>query len=385
MKTPRVYFYCCDEATNLQDDIIQLAEGLDELGIPFFSSANYWLKSPKSEDYLFRATPNVSPEECDVVVLPTTWSSWVRLYQPTVRRPLPRGLFYKRRKYLTVFMDTSDSYRSVAFEPEFRQFDVVFRAKFNKRSFQPSNFKPWNHGMSFRIIRATENPLPFSNRRHSIVFNFGASHPCEHPLRKAAKAIFRPKIREVLEIDDTLDDLRKAPPPTPYDRLMWEQTNCRHSISYYERLKNSQAVACFCGQLVPCFPADPRWYTYDGPKARVFNPINRLISGLIGKPDRSLQWDSWRFWESLAAGCATFHIDLEKFGVALPVMPRNWEHYIGIDLNDVKPVIERLRDDPGILAKIANKGHEWVMNNYAPKPTALRFLRELGLEASPTA
>ncbi len=385
MKVPRVYFYCCDEATNLQDDIIQIAEGLDELKIPFFSSANYWLRSPNGDDYLFRATPNVSPEECDVVVLPSTWSNWVRFREPTVRRPLPMGLFHERRKYMTVFMDTSDSYRSVAFEPEFRQFDVVFRAKFNKRSFQPANFRPWNHGMSFRIIRATENPPPFASRRRSIIFNFGASHLQEHPLRKAAKVKFRPRISEVLQIDDTLDDLRKSPPPTAYDRLMWEQTNCRHFISYYERLKNTQAVACFCGRLVPCFPPDPRWYTYDGPKARVLNPLNTLVSQLIGKPDRSLQWDSWRFWESLAAGCAAFNIDLEKFGVALPVMPQNWEHYIGVDLNELKPDIDRLRDEPEVLARIASKGHKWAMNNYAPRPTALRFLRELGLEVPQTA
>ena len=90
MRAPRIYFYCCDEPDNLQNDIVILAEGLSRLGIPFFASANYWLRSAEPGDYLFRHSPEVAPQDCDVVVLPYTWFNWVRLDRPVPgRRPFP--------------------------------------------------------------------------------------------------------------------------------------------------------------------------------------------------------------------------------------------------------------------------------------------------------
>src|ERR1017187_6686322 len=79
MKSPRIYFYCCDEIDNHQDDIVQIAEGLEDLGIPFYANTNYWLKSTKPGDYLFKATPEVVPSDCDIVVLPFSWwGAWLR-------------------------------------------------------------------------------------------------------------------------------------------------------------------------------------------------------------------------------------------------------------------------------------------------------------------
>jgi|CZKV01.1.fsa_nt_gi hypothetical protein len=377
MRTPRIYFYCCDEPDNLQDDIIQIAEGLEDLGIPFYANTNYWLKSTQSGDYLFKATPDIAPSDCDVVVLPYTWFNWVRIGLPTIRRPVPPDLFKLQRKYLTVYMDTNDGYRTVAFENKFRQFDMVFRTKYNSRFYHPTNFKPWNMGMSRRIIRATSDAPPFHERSHSILFNFGASHPFEHQVRRLANEVFKPRIAELLELDENKSNLN-TPPEDSYDRLMWEQTTRRHSPEYYARLKRSAAVACFCGQLVPCFPLDPTWFTWGGGRARIINAFNGSISRLIGGEDRIVQWDSWRFWESLAAGCAAFNIDLEKYGVVIPEMPKNWEHYIGVDLRNVTPVVERLRDEPQILEKVASQGRQWALQHYAPKPTALRFLAMLG-------
>ncbi|HEY0434803.1 MAG TPA: hypothetical protein VGC95_13095, partial [Chitinophagaceae bacterium] len=352
MSVPRVYFYCCDEPTNLQDDIIQIAEGLEELGIPFYANANYWLKSTQQGDYLFKATPDVAPDDCDIVVLPFSWFNWVRIGKPAIRRPFPPDLFKPHSKYLTVYMDNNDGYRTVAFEKEFRKFDFIFRTNYNSRFFNPKNFVPWNHGMSRRIIRATSDSLPFSERSCTILFNFGASHPFEHQVRRLASELFRPAIADVLKLDESRCDLNVAP-KGPYDSLMWEQTTRRHSPEYYARLKHSAAVACFCGQLVPCFPRDPTWYTWDGGRARVINTINRVISCLIGHDQRIVQWDSWRFWETLAAGCAAFNVDLERFGAVIPEMPRNWRHYIGVDFGNVRTVVERLRDEPKILEQVA--------------------------------
>ncbi|WP_347237749.1 glycosyltransferase [Sphaerospermopsis sp. FACHB-1194] len=90
-----------------------------------------------------------------------------------------------------------------------------------------------------------------------------------------------------------------------------------------------------------------------------------------------VQWDSWRFWESLAAGCVTFHLDFDKYGLDIPVMPENWRHYIGIDLDNVPAAIDRIVDEPEILEKIALEGRRWAIENYSPVPTALRFLETI--------
>ena len=86
------------------------------------------------------------------------------------------------------------------------------------------------------------------------------------------------------------------------------------------------------------------------------------------------QFDSWRLWESLAAGCATLHVDFERYGCVLPVMPTNWTHYIGIDLDRCDDAVERLLADPGIVERIGAAGREWVLTHYGPAPTARRLL-----------
>jgi hypothetical protein len=50
---PRVYFYCGNEQGNLQEDVIALAEGFVELGIPFYGNRDFAAIST-SDDYLIR-------------------------------------------------------------------------------------------------------------------------------------------------------------------------------------------------------------------------------------------------------------------------------------------------------------------------------------------
>ncbi len=94
-----------------------------------------------------------------------------------------------------------------------------------------------------------------------------------------------------------------------------------------------------------------------------------------------IQFDSWRFWESLAAGCLTFHFDFEKYGMTLPVMPENRVHYIGVDLNNIDETIGFIEQNPDRLAEIAANGRKWALEHYSPRPTAQRFLDAVaGLE-----
>jgi hypothetical protein len=371
----RVFFYVRDDEGCLQEDVIALAEGLRELGVPFHANCNYWQETTEPGSWLFRHDPAVGPDECDVVVVSYFYPIFIQSGTfKEFRQPLPEGLFKKSQKYRTVFMDHFDGHRTVSWEPEYRQFDLILRAKLNRRAWHPENMKPWVLGLNGRILKATEGGQEFFKRNRTILVNFGASHPYPHGTRDLAEKRFFPKIRERIPLDGTKDDLKKEPQDA-YDRLMWKQTGGRYSRSYYERLKNSQAVACFCGEMIPPMPfRNPECYLVGGNKAK----IRRFFYEMLGKmdpwPARSVQWDSFRFWEALAAGCVAFNIDLDRYGVVLPAMPENWKHYIGINLENVDADIERLKAEPECLERVAAEGHIWAIENYRPRKAAERFL-----------
>ena len=129
-RPPTIYFYCGGEEENLQEDVIALAEGLRVLGVPFFSSRDYWRESPQADGYLLRHDRDVAAADCDVVVVSYTWPLYPRLDArggySVVRRPLPPDLFAPGRRYKTVYMDHHDGYRTVSWDAEFRAFDLGY-------------------------------------------------------------------------------------------------------------------------------------------------------------------------------------------------------------------------------------------------------------------
>jgi hypothetical protein len=197
-----------------------------------------------------------------------------------------------------------------------------------------------------------------------------------------ARARFEPAIARVLEIDRTTDDLSQEP-TDPYDALMWRQTGYRFCRAYYERLKHSQAVACFCGDLIPPMPfRNPERYLVGGNKAKLRRLFYELAGCFDPRAPRLIHWDSFRFWESLMAGCATFHLDLAHYGVEIPVMPENWKHYIGVNFARIDEVVDRLQNDPSCLERIARDGRAWAVQHYSPRAMAQRFIVELGFATS---
>jgi hypothetical protein len=376
----RVYFYCRSEPGVLQEDVVTLAEGLLELGVPFSGNCNYWLQSTEPGDYLIKHVPAIQPDDCDVVVVSYLWPLWMTMGEfKTFRSPLPEGLFKRGRRYVAVYMDNHDGHRTVSWEPEFRQFDVILRSKLNKRAWHPNNMKPWVHGFTNRILKAVESQLPFEQRRRVALVNFGASHPYGHGARTEAARSFLPELEKLIPFDTTKDDLQTVP-ADPYERLMWEQTGMRFSQSYYDRLKTSQVVACFCGELIPPMPwMNPDQYLVGGNKAKLKRVFYEMLAKLDLRPPRSVQWDSFRAWEAWVAGCANINIDLDLYGPILPVMPKNWEHYIGVDLGRPMETIDRLKNEPGLLERIAREGRAWALENYSPRAMAGRMLSHAGV------
>lgn len=359
-----IFFYCTQAYHHLS---VCIAEGLQELGIPFYSNINYWKISPEQEDYLFCHEAEVSPDNCSVVVVSNQWFNQ--------NLHLPENLFHPARKYITVYLDDMDG--PVVWNPEFRNFDLIFRTHYNKGEY-PSNCLPWQFGISNRILKETSQVPSFQKRNRQMLVNFRNDQGIleisncwlkvnqgflrvdrgaiivARSLRQIVREQFLPLIEKILPVEDTVDYF-DLPPSDSYHYLHWTQTGQRHYPNYYKRLKESAACACFGGYTV-------------SPGTGKF-----LVEW----------WDSWRFWESLAAGCVTFHVDFDKYGIQLPVMPENWRHYIGLDLDNFEEAVERIASEPEILERISTSGREWALTNYSPVPTALRFIETISGRFSP--
>lgn len=361
----KVYFYCLPE--NFKDrrffphQMICLAEGLIQIDIKVFSNVNYWQLLPNQEKYLFTFDPNVKPDDCSIVVISHEW------FHPG-NKNLPSNFFSPNRKYITVYLHSLDENlisRTILSRSEIKQFDFVFKAHFSSKMHYPDNYYSLPFGISNRILEQT-NILPsFQSRKKQLIVNFRHTR-WTHSVRKIVKEKFNPFVKDILLINDSTNSFNSYP-TTSYDLLRWYQTGKRHYPDYYNLLKNSAACSCFGGWFVPNFLNQPNSF------------LTRICIWLyirLGlKSQNIMQWDSWRFWESLAAGCATFHLDFDKYGIFLPIMPENWKHYIGVDLDNVSKTIKRLKDEPEILQKVAIEGRKWALEHYSPVATARLFLK----------
>lgn len=357
----KVFFYCSSPGspnspqTVYQHPLICLAEGLQALGVPFHSSRNFWQLDPHTDEFLFQHDPHITPDDCTIVVLHTAWF--------TAGNPMPENLFHKQRKYITVYIESEADARH-AWNPEFRQFDFVLRSHYNRRFRYPHNFHPWTFGLSNRMLRELETLPDFAVRNRNILVNFRLGHP----IRKRIQDHFLPLIQAILPAD-TSTDSTTAPPTDAYAYLQWVQTDRRHYPSYYKRLRETTACACFGGLFVNPWPLDAF-----GPTGWKDRLINKILTLANFQPRRIMNWESWRLWEAMAAGCVAFHVDFDKYGVDLPVMPENWKHYVGIDLDNMQAAADRLISEPDLLAQISAAGRDWAIEYYSPAPTALRFL-----------
>jgi len=371
----KVFFYCYPPKQRgdgsyhkayhyYQHASVVLGEGLKELGIELYSNVNYWKLSPNQDEYLFQHDPAVTPDDCDIVVFDNIYM---------LSGTFPENLFHPNRKYLTVFLDISDENPGhLSFRPEFRQFDFIFKAHRNQRSWYPSNVHPWMFGLSHRMLRELEIVPEFHSRKQHLLVNFRHSqHP--HTLRQFIRKHYLPKIQTAFPLDSSVDQpidpLVDEASLDHYTLMQSAQSSGRHFPAYYQRLKQSAACACFGGFFISQLPQNQ--------STTISHNLRRIITKLGLKTNRIIQWDSWRWWESLAAGCVAFHVDFEKYGFHLPVMPENGVHYIGVDLDNMQASVDRILAEPELLAKISISGRQWALENYSPITIAQYFLKTI--------
>lgn len=360
------YFYW---GKNLGDVIyhscVCLAEGFTEMGIACYSDFSNCLTGI-GKDFLIKYDDKHSLSDADIVIIHYT------IYErdPQADEMLVR-LNKKPRKYITVFLDDSDGLRTPGFRKGGRSCDIVLKSHYNKLYKYPQNFHPWQFGLCNRILKAV-SPLPYKERVPQVLVNFRA----KHQLRDFVGNLVAPVFSKYL-IWNTSSDTFSNEGLEGDDLLYWKQTGARHYPEYYKKLSSSMVCACYGG--VFAIPVG----NYNKYTAKIAREMNDILP--IYEWDRVRQWDSWRLWEAWAAACCVVHVDLEKYGCVLPVMPENGKHYIGIDIKNVDRLDKLLSqgakspDESSVLGEIAANGREFVLENYTPWKVAERLLAMINL------
>ena len=352
------------EKASYQHNMVGLAEGLKELGWEVQGNINYWKQSiDNNVDYLISASKFNTLNEFDLVLVSST------LWAYNGREILPKEIFTPRanRKFKVVFEDSTDGFNNPSYLDEFRSFDLVLKSHFSVKRSNPKNFIPWQFSLTSRLIDYAQ-PQRFDSRKLKILSNYRVNLQ----LRLLAEEKVMPLLYASYPKDSTIDGFDSSN-GNPIDRLFWEQTGRRHYPAYFKRLGSTLVSNAIGGWVEKSITRK------QGIVAKFERKLDQYGYGLVKYPyDRVFQFDSWRFWESLLAGCATIHIDFEKYGADFPVMPINGLHYIGIDLDEPAKNLEIIKD-PKTAYEIGQNGRTWALENYSPKATATRLLNLLNI------
>jgi hypothetical protein len=295
-----------------------LAAGLERLKVPVFSNlaAPHCMQRPmqgvKPWLYLFSLTE----KNCSVDLLEAIKN------------------FAAPRKMAISMADNVDSIVVLFDCPCLMTHENRFRSVFGRRI-------PWAFGLSERVMEMTANPGAFEARQPVILRNFSASS--NQHVRNMLDFSLVPHLEKRIAVDRRLGS-------DHVERLL-KYAGCLAYGGFFNEDLGSSPY--FMGNAE--FQLTTQYVTYREP----------LVI---------LRWDSWRWWESLAAGGLTFHVDFVKYGFMLPVMPKAWEHYVPIDLSDPKGTVEAVMDQRSRWAGIAEAGRLWARTHYSPEAVARRFL-----------
>jgi len=381
-----VYFYCLKLGAGsrpaYQYQSIVLAQGLKKLGFSIYSNVDYWVIDGEAPKFLFVHDENVSAADCAIVFVPCQWLAY--------GQELPIRELKSAVNSIKVLIDVCDGLFTLAFKSDAKIFDVILKQKTSGLKY-PDNCKhPWAFGLSHELLAVTSESPAFSCRNKAIAVNF--RH--RHSIREMFKNRVAGQLGEHYSIDTTYESLGFSYKALNSDALeaggdlLFQQSGGRHGESYINRLKKSMCCAAFGGYFMLGKNRENHklWHTFASyaVKGRAGGSVSGILDKLplqINHTYNVYQWDSWRYWESVACGCVTFHLDFELYGIQLPVMPTNWAHYIGFDLLRPKECIERfLTLSISDLETIGVNGRKWAVAHYTPEPMAKMFLCHIGWE-----
>lgn len=324
-----VYFYFHNKKLTLWARTMTawcLAEGLKQLGVPAYSNIVHDLFITDSihelRDYLYVFVITDPPD-----------SHYDESYRNSI-------VAYPTKK--KVILSIADDIQNYITPPDIPSFmtheNRFFRIAGDRR--------PWGFGYNEHVGQQTENGLPPEQRKPIIMRNFRPTFM--QGLRNVLDISFVARLERYITIDRSYSDEQK----------------------HFEKLKTYLGCLAYGGDIVPNF-GEHDYHNNGGGLRYFFDGTYTIL-----RSPTILRWDSYRFWESLAAGCLTFHVDFNLYGFELPVNPVGWQHYIPIDISDPKGTVEHFMDEHSRWGEIAEAGKAWTREHYSPAAVAKRFLYE---------
>jgi len=299
-----------------------LADGLNQLGIPVFSN----IEADVRQGLKIGNFQKVNWRETAFLIIDIQQDSIEYPQQKVVESPHPRTLAFSMSDTIPILYLTDKT--------------LLFCTHENKYYRLFGNRVPWAFGLSSHMIYEAHRNR--TDKRHNVILrNFRTAR--NQNVRDSLDLILLPHLTKYFEIDRRIQN------------------------NHFEKLSSYIGCLAYGGSFIPKITRDELYYP-NQPWSKFLENVKFLQEPVI------LRWDSWRFWESLTCGCLTFHLDFDKYGFMLPVMPENWKHYIGLNLEDVKGDIERLIDERDKIPEIAENGRLWALAHYSPLATAKRFL-----------
>lgn len=325
-----VYIHAPDETlTHFSGCLI---EGLLSLGIPFKTNATTLTARPIS-----MPLPGVDLK--DFYSEPLTGFSAYLVDISTHNTFLPfEGVAPAPVGYIT----TSD----ISAFCEVPEDHVVFVAHDSRHAVKPGKRESIAFGLAERLIERTESRPAFKNRSNVAVHSFRPT------LHQGVRALLDLTFVPVLE-----------------SRVPIERVNSPPG-QYLQTLMNSALCLCYGGDFYSPIVGNT-WFEKNQPDLYAHHAFKHVETAAV------LRWDSWRFWEALVAGCVAIHLDFEKYGFNLPVMPEPWVHYAPLDLANLAGSVDEIWDRRDTWATISEQGRAWAIEHYAPAATVERVLHTI--------
>lgn len=324
-----------EEQKTLAYTAFNLAEGLHELGIPVLGMDQYTQDKKVSDFELPAAEPVEKMKDLSYYII----SIITGVDDSFVETEIPLN-----GDRCAIF-DMSDGIADYIIKTD----AAIYGCHSNRFYKIPGKRHPHAFGISKKMEELSLAMSESQPREPIILCNFRPSN--SQSVRESLEFTVVENLERSFFIDRELDD-------------------GRYCLSYYERLKKYSACLAYGGKYGVNFLKNPYFS-----KIPLYNNFFSKIR--FGKDPLIHRWDSWRFWESLAMGCATITLDMEKYGFELPVMPENWVHYIGLDLSNLERDLTRIKSSPELLREIGEAGRLWVLEHYTPRAVARRFIKDI--------
>jgi len=231
---------------------------------------------------------------------------------------------------------------------DFSEISISFCTHQNKNARRNGNIFPIPFGLSKSLVRlANESVLLHKGLGPTVIDNFRSTF--QQSVRNFCYLSLVPHLKRHLTVHSGILD----------------------TVRYRSLLASSHAVLCYGGEVFRSFENNP-----DLPVPSIMRNFAHLSADPV-----ILRWDSWRFWECCAFGCAPIMLDFDHYGLVLDQNPVPFLHYIPVRFGEEKFLAEeigdRLSSDPNFLLSIGNNARDWAMRHYSPAAIASYVLNKI--------